>query len=205
MRPCSRRGSAPRFNQECSTSTDVRFAVPAGSLLVGDNFGDLWLLPLAGDRKPVPYINAPGQQAYAQFSPDGRLVAYASDEQQQFEVFVATVPQSGAIWQISTGGGSMPRWRRDGRELYFRGSDGTLMAVGLGAGTGTAAIEERAAPRPLFLGIPSSGNSTIFTYTPDDDGQRFLVASTQSGAKAPITLLVNWQSALAARAHGDAP
>jgi len=176
-----------------------------GTLLIGDNAGDLWLLPLAGDRKPVPYINAPGQQAYAQFSPDGRLVAYASDEQGQFEVFVATVPQSGAIWQISTGGGSMPRWRRDGRELYFRASDGRLMAVALGAGTGTAAIEERAAPLPLFLGIPSSGNSTIFTYTPDDDGQRFLVASTQSGAKAPITLLVNWQTALAARAHGDAP
>jgi Tol biopolymer transport system component len=78
---------------------------------------DLFLLPLAGERRRVDYLVAPGQQAYAQFSPDGRLVAYASDEHGQFEVYVATMPPSGALWQISTGGGTMPRWRRDGREL----------------------------------------------------------------------------------------
>ncbi len=175
-----------------------------GSILYGDDRGDLWLLPLAGKRKPVAFITAPGQLAYAQFSPDGRLVAYASDEQGQFQVFVATVPPSGALWQISTGGGSMPRWRRDGRELYYRSNDGTLMAVALGAGPGTAAIEERSAPRPLFTGIPSSGNSPIFTYAPDDDGHRFLVASTKRGAQEPITLLVNWPTVLARRAHDGA-
>jgi len=176
-----------------------------GSILYGDEPGDLWLLPLAGDRKPVAYLKAPGQQVYAQFSPDGRLVAYASDQQGQSEIFVATVPPSGALWQISTGGGSMPRWRRDGRELYYRASDGTLMAVALGAKPGTAAIDERSAPRALFTGIPSPGNSAIFTYTPDDDGERFLVASTQSGSRMPITLVVNWQTALAERTHGGAP
>jgi len=163
------------------------------------------VLPLAGERKPAAYVVAPGQQAYAQFSPDGRLVAYASDEQGQFEVFVATFPQSGALWQISSGGGSMPRWRRDGRELFFRANDGTLMAVELDAGAGTAAVEERSAPRALFAGVPSSGNSTIYTYVPDEDGQRFLVAATRSGARLPITVTVNWQSALARRADGAAP
>ena len=128
----------------------------------------------------MTYLAAPGQQAYAQFSPDGRLAAYASDEQGQFEVFVATMPPTGALWQISTGGGSMPRRRRDGRELYFRANNGILIAVTIGAGAGTAAIEERAAPRALFTGIPSPGNSSIFTYTPDDTGQRFLVASSRS-------------------------
>jgi len=175
------------------------------SILYGVWSGDLFLLPLEGDRKPVPYVTAPGTQAYAQFSPDGRLVAYASDEQGQFEVFVATVPQSGALWQISTGGGSMPRWRRDGRELFYRANDGTLMAVALGSGPGTAAIEERAAPQPLFPGIPSPGTVWIFTYAPTEDGQRFLVASTREGARLPITVLVNWRTAIDQRAKGSAP
>jgi serine/threonine protein kinase len=65
-------------------------------------------------------LKAPGEQTYAQYSPDGRLLAYASAEQGRDDVFVGTVPPSGAVWQISTGGGSMPRWRREGRELYYR-------------------------------------------------------------------------------------
>ena len=89
----------------------------------------------------------------------------------------------------------MPRWRRDGRELYFRAPDGTLMAIALGAG-----IDGREAPRPLFVGIPSSGNTPIFTYSPADDGQRFLVAASRSESQPPITLVVNWQAALATAA-----
>jgi Tol biopolymer transport system component len=174
-----------------------------GSLLYGDDAADLWLLPLAGDRKPVPFRVAPGKQALGQFSPDGRLVAYTSDEQGQFEVFVGTLPPSGALWQISTGGGNMPRWRRDGRELFYRAADGKLMSIALGAGGGSSAIEERSAPRPLFAGIPSSGNTQIFTYSPADDGQSFLVASTRADDWQRITLVLNWQSELAQRASPD--
>ena len=99
----------------------------------------------------------------------------------------------------------MPRWRHDGRELYFRANDGTLMAVPLGSLEGTAAIEERGAPRPLFPGIPSPGNAWIFTYAPTEDGQRFLVAAARKGARQPIHVLVNWQAAIAQRAHGMSP
>jgi Tol biopolymer transport system component len=173
------------------------------SLLFDENGGTLYLLPLAGGREPVVHTAGLGQKAYAQFSPDGSLVAYAADEQGQFVVYVATMPPSGALWQIAIGG-SMPRWRRDGRELFFRGGDGTLMAVELGTGSGAAAIEGRSAPRALFRGIPSAGNSTFFTYVPDEDGSRFLVASTRSGTRSPITLVVNWQGALAPRAAGGA-
>lgn len=103
------------------------------SLVYGDEAGDLFLLPLTGgDRTPVPFLSAPGQQAYVQLSPDGSLFAYASNEQGSFDVFVGTVPPSGALWQISTGGGTMPRWRRDGRELYYRAADEHLMVVALG-------------------------------------------------------------------------
>jgi eukaryotic-like serine/threonine-protein kinase len=173
------------------------------SLVYGDQAGDLFLLPLAGDRTPVTFLSAPGQQAYAQFSPDGSLLAYASDEQGSFDVFVGTVPPSGALWQISTGGGTMPRWRRDGRELYYRASDGSLMVVALGdGGPGAAAIDGRAAPRPLFAGIPSAGNTNAFMYAPADDGQRFLVSSTRSAAQPPITVVVNWQTALGSAGGG---
>ena len=173
------------------------------SLLFGDNLYKSWLLPLTGERKPVAFLPPGRAQVYLQYSPDGRWVAYASDVQGPFEVFVTTVPPSAALWQISSGGGSMPRWRRsDGRELYFRANDGTLMAVELGAGPGAAAIEERSAPRPLFLGIPSSGNTPLFTYAAAGDGQRFLVTASRSTEQPPITVVLNWQSALSGRAGG---
>ena len=174
------------------------------SLLYGDNDYRAWLLPLAGERKPVAFLPPGGAQVYLQYSPDGRWVAYASDVQGQFEVFVTTVPPSAALWQISTGGGSMPRWRRDdGRELFFRANDGTLMAVELGAGPGASALEERSPPQALFAGIPSSGNTPIFTYAAAEDGQRFLVAASRSAEQPPITLVLNWQSVLQKRVGGS--
>jgi eukaryotic-like serine/threonine-protein kinase len=174
-------------------SPDGRF------LMFSDEEFDLALLPLSGDRRPVPLLTAPGIQALAQFSPDGRFFAYTSDQQGQSEVFVGTLPASGAVWQVSTSGGSMPRWRRDARELFYRAVDGTLMVVSFGAGVegrGASSVEERSAPQPLFKGIPSSGNTPIFTYAAADDGQRFLVCASRKTDQPPITLVVNWQAAL---------
>ena len=165
-------------------------------IVYGDVESDFWLLPLEGGSAPMPLLQAEGIQAYAQFSPDGRLLAYASDEQGPLDVFVTTVPPSGAVWQISSGGGSMPRWRRDGREIFFRASDGSLMSVALGAGSGSAAIDGRSAARALLAGIPSDGNSPMFTYAPADDGQRFLIAASKKAALPPITLVTGWQREL---------
>ncbi|MBK8597952.1 MAG: serine/threonine-protein kinase [Holophagales bacterium] len=106
----------------------TQLGVILGTAVCGDEAGDLFLLPLSGDRTPVPFLSAPGRQAHAQLSPDGSLFAHASNEQRSFGVFVGTVPPSGAIWQISTGGGTMPRWRRLGRELYYRAADRSLIA-----------------------------------------------------------------------------
>ena len=179
---------------------------PDGRFLVfSDEAFDLALLPLLGDHRPVSLLTAPGIQALAQFSPDGRFLAYTSDQQGQTDVFVGTVPTSGAVWQVSTNGGSMPRWRRDGRELYYRAVDGTLMVVafGTGAGSGGATVmDDRLAPRPLFKGIPSSGNTPLFTYAAADDGQRFLVGASRKTDQPPITLVVNWQAAFGA-AHTE--
>jgi Tol biopolymer transport system component len=165
-------------------------------ILYGDEKSDLWLLPLEGAAEPIPLLVAEGIQAYAQFSPDGGFLAYASDQQGPLDVFVTTAPPSGAVWQISTGGGSMPRWRRDGRELFFRASDGSLMSVALGAGSGAAAIDGRSAARPLFAGVPADGNSPMFTYVPTQDGQRFLVAASRKSAQPPITIVTGWQREL---------
>ena len=83
---------------------------------------DLWLLPVTGDRTPVAYLSAPSDQLHGAFSPNGRFVAYSSNESGRFEVYVQTFPLSDRRWQISVSGGYEPRWRRDGRDRRVRRS-----------------------------------------------------------------------------------
>ena len=94
---------------------------------------ELWLLPLA-DRKPVRLLRTSGTGAHASFSPDGRFLAYASDESGRLEVYVQTFPLSDRKWTVSTSGGSEPRWRADGREIYYLSEDRKLMAAAVGPG-----------------------------------------------------------------------
>jgi len=168
---------------------------PDGKTLVFANYIDLLLLPLEGNRKPVLFAKTPGEDQYAQFSPDGRWMAYASGDRTHQEVYVQPIPATGPYWQISTGGGNMPRWRQDGKELFYRASDGRLMAVTVGGTeTGSGAFEFNATPQPLFS-IPANPNPR-FTYQPSRDGQRFLVNVPVAGAAPPITLVLNWQAML---------
>ena len=88
----------------------------------------------------------------------------------------------------------MPRWRQDGRELFYRGADGQLMAVPITTGSAPLAAFEHGLPRPLFGPIPTVGNLPRFTYQPSSDGQRFLVAAPVASAAPPITVVLNWQS-----------
>ena len=90
---------------------------------------DLWLLPMQGDHKPVPFLQTAANEDLPQFSPDGRWLAYVSDESGQEQVYVRAFPSGNALIQISTAGGSYPRWRRDGRELFYISADQKLMAV----------------------------------------------------------------------------
>jgi len=94
---------------------------------------DLWYLPLVGDdRKPRPYLQTQFSQSQAQFSPDGRFVAYTSDETGKNEVYVRSFAQAaGGKWVVSTNGGTQPRWRRDGKELFYISGDSKMMAVGV--------------------------------------------------------------------------
>jgi serine/threonine protein kinase len=161
---------------------------------------DLWMLPLEGDHKPIPYLQTPFSEIHGQYSPDGRWMAYASDESGRFEVYVQTIPTSGPKWQISNAGGDFPRWRRDGKELYYIGGDQKLMGMPVKTGSGSPGAFEPGVPQPLFRIEPvnTSVSSTI-PYQPSANGERFLV-NVQAGGEGtqapPITVVLNWTAGL---------
>jgi eukaryotic-like serine/threonine-protein kinase len=129
---------------------------------------DIFLLPLTAsrqERKPVPYLQTPFREANAQFSADGKWVAYESDESGRAEVYIQAFPSTGAKWQVSNNGGIQPRWRGDGRELFFI-SDTTqrMWVAGIRAFAGRVEIEMS---RPLFPVLLFSGPSFLYDVTPD--------------------------------------
>lgn len=162
--------------------------------MTGATSADLGLMPVSGDHKPVPLIQAEFNQREARFSPDGRWVAYVSDETGRYEIYVQPVPPSGAKSQVSTGGGRQPEWRGDGRELFYIAPDRKLMAVAVAAG----ARFEAGVPRPLFETriLPYIATSGRF-YDVSVDGRRFLINSEPAdtaSAVAPITVVTNWRA-----------
>ena len=157
---------------------------------------DLWVLPLFGERKPFPFVNTSFIERNGQFSPDGRWVAYESNESGRNEIYVQAFPGPGGKWQVSTGGGIEPRWRRDGKELFYIALDGKLMAAPIQA-AGQAL--EAGAPISLFqtriVGGGQSGWRQQYAVAPD--GQRFLINITVDESTAsPITIVTNWARAL---------
>ena len=153
---------------------------------------DLWLLPLGGDPKPVSFLSAPGDQLHGNFSPDGRLLAYSSSESGRFEVHVQTFPLTDRQWTVSTAGGYEPRWRADGREMYYLSLDQKLMAVAVGPGPSFGP------PAELFqVRVAGVVNSQRTHFVPSRDGRRFLInTSTGDAAIAPITVVLNWTAGL---------
>ncbi len=159
----------------------------------GANTGqDLWILPMDGARKPVPYLQTPFDESDGQFSPDGRWIAYTSNESGMPQVYVQSVPASGTKFQISSSGGNQPRWRRDGKELFYISGDKKLMAVPVKIG----ATVETETPKPLFdldsVYAPLIGR---WAYEPTVDGQRFLTLSSEASSN-PITLVLDWQAGI---------
>jgi Tol biopolymer transport system component len=155
---------------------------------------DLWLLPLSGDRKPVPYLQTPFDETSARFSPDGRWMAYQSNESGLFQIYVQSVPPSGAKYQISSSGGTVPYWRRDGKELFYVSVDQKLMAAPVKLGV----TVEVGTPQLLFP-VFTLGPGGNVGYAPMRDGQRFLVnvpAGGEAAVAPPITVVTNWQRAL---------
>ena len=152
---------------------------------------DLWILPLFGDRKPFAYLATPFVEWNGQFSSDGRWIAYASNESGKPQVYVRPFPGPGQAMQISVDGGKFPRWRKDGRELFYVGPDGKMMAVALK----TDITVEASQPVPLFDGINPLGPD--WNYDVSGDGQRFLVAKTLEAKKpGSVTIVLNWNAGM---------
>jgi serine/threonine protein kinase len=170
-------------------------------LLYGASLGseriDLWYLPLAGDeRKPRPYLQTEFSQSQARFSPDGRFVAYTSNETGRNEVYVRPFPQaSGGKWPVSTNGGTEPHWRRDGKELYYISADSKMMVAGV---TTIPAFNMLGNPKPLFTVPVLGGGATRYDVTAD--GQKFLIDAAGTDGDAPrrssITVVLNWPALL---------
>jgi Tol biopolymer transport system component len=179
---------------------------PDGKYIVYSQYADktnydLWLLPLEGDRKPISYLQSSFNEVTGQFSPDGRWMAYASDQSGRYEVYVQPIPATGAERQISTAGGTYPRWRRDGKELFYVGADQKVAAVPVTIPSSPSGAFEVGAPQTLFAIEPIAGPAapTFYLYQPAADGQRFLVnvpAGGEGAAAPPITVILNWTAGL---------
>ena len=130
---------------------------------------------------------------HANFSPDGRFIAYTSNESGRYDVYVETLPPSDRKWPISTNGGYEPRWRADGREIYYLSEDRQLMAVPVSSGAAPFGV-----PRPLFQTEVHAGvNLSRTHYVPSRDGTRFLVHTrSRDLVPVPITVVLNWQAGL---------
>jgi eukaryotic-like serine/threonine-protein kinase len=153
---------------------------------------DLWALPLDGDRKPVPVLQSPFLEYGGQFSPDGKWIAYDSNESGRTDVYIRAFPSSPGKWQVSNRGGGIPRWRADGKELFYVSSDFKMMAVTIRA---SAASVEADTPRELFAALVAG---LISPYDVAADGQRFLLMERPEaqGGASPLTVVLNWQAGL---------
>ena len=149
----------------------------------------LELIPVAGGE-PSRFLTSKGSEANGQISPDGKWVAYASDESGNWEIYVTSFPGAAGKWQVSRGGGTEPRWRGDGKEIFYLTPSGMLMAVPVNS----ASIFATGTPAPLFQihGRAPISSTDVFSYDVAKDGKRFLVNRyVKPEHVAPLTILLN--------------
>jgi serine/threonine protein kinase len=165
---------------------------------VQDQRGNTQLVvqPVFGDRKPMFYPATGATHQHARLSPDGKWIAYVSNESGKYEVYVQTFPPGGGKWQVSTNGGVMPRWRRDGKELFYVALDRKIMAAEVRSGSSiefgnrTALFEAK-----LYGGLNVAGGWNN-QYDVSPDGQRFLLNTEAAASAVPITVVLNWAAEL---------
>ena len=163
---------------------------------------DIWLLPMEGgmERKPIPFLRSAFNELLGQLSPDSHWMAYTSDESGQREVYVRPFPAGADQWKISIGGGDQPRWRGDGRELFFVVADKTMMAVPVKAKVSSGWETKRSfaagAPQALFeASLATALANNVLEYDVTADGKHFLLATSANGSAASAAQLIvvsNW-------------
>ena len=159
-------------------------------LFINQDGRSLYRLPLSGSRTPELLLETPFSKDQFRLSPDGRWIAFNSLESGRWEVYVASFPSFARKQQVSRGGGGQPLWRKDGKELFYLGLDGKLMAIR----TTTGAAFEHGVPVSLFQ-LPISVDPVIDQYAVAGDGQRFIFGALDDSA-TPITVVVNWTAGL---------
>jgi eukaryotic-like serine/threonine-protein kinase len=163
---------------------------------------DLWVAPQPSedgneDGKPFPYLQAEFDEKHGRFHPNGRWVAYTSNESGRDEVYVQSFPLSGAKFQISANGGREPQWRKDGSELFYIAEDRALTAVPVKVAESTGESFQVGSPKQLFP-VPFIDTFIVgLSYEVSRDGERFLMPASPSGAaEPPLTVVLNWQTQL---------
>jgi serine/threonine protein kinase/Tol biopolymer transport system component len=176
-----------------SITSDGKFLAYFGrSTTNAQNAYDIYVLPIFGERKPIAQLTTKFNEVLPRFSPDGKWLAYMSNESSRFEVYVKPFPGESGKYQVSTGGGGNPHWRADGRELFFTSGNDTLQAV-----------EVRAMGSALELGIPHTllkvpmASGPQGPYDVSADGKKVLVNQIgESKVLVPLTLVTNWTADL---------
>jgi Tol biopolymer transport system component len=197
-------GSAQRLTEGKNTQ-DVRSWRPDGKVLAfrqtnpGTNY-DIMTLPIEGDEKsgwkpgePKPFVNSAFTEWEPTFSPDGRWLAYASDESGLMQVYVRPFPGPGGKWQISTSSGAYPKWSRNGKELFYRTPDSKIMVV-----TYTASGDSFRADKPQLWspGQFTDRGADVYNFDLHPDGKRFAVlkapGTEQAAALNKVSFIFNF-------------
>lgn len=161
----------------------------------GTSSFDLWIARV-DDGSARPLLATPANEMQARISPDGKWIAYASDESGTLEVYVQRYPELGEKHRVSTAGGGQPQWRADQRELFYLSADRAVTAVEVGTGAGIAF----GTPRPLFrAALAANPADARELYTAAADGSKFLLDGfVDESSDRPITVIVDWAAALGA-------
>jgi Tol biopolymer transport system component len=182
--------TAPRWARDVS---------PDGNVLLYQELsaatrGDLKVISLSGDPRPRDFVASPFDEDEGVFSPDGRWVAYVSDESGRKEVFVASFPDPSQRLRVSSDGGDQPRWSRDGRELFYVSKRETMMATPFDPSNGTPA----GPPVRLFDAPISSafGSHVPLRYDVAPDGRFLIIVRASKDPPPPLVLVLNWQAGL---------
>lgn len=180
-------------DQTTSLQAVVDWSSDGKSLLLWRN-GELWYLQ-ATEKQPRPIFRGDWIVSNAQFSPDAKWIAYASNESGNWEIYVSPFPDASSKWQVSSGGGVEPRWRRDGKELFYLSAEGKMISVAVKSGNSF----EAGVPTALFqtrIRQAISG-AELFSYDVSADGQRFLVnTKADEPNTAPLFIIQNWAAEL---------
>jgi len=190
--------SSPQTNLWPTWSRDGRVLVYQVGSSIPTSTTDIWAMPME-TRKPAPYIHGQANEVQPAFSPDGKWVAYVSDETGRAEIYVQPYPANGDKWTISTSGGVQPQWRSDGTELYFLTLSQQLQSVDVSVKDSRL---DPGVPRLLFATravFPAGPLAPFRSYVVGPDGKSFLInepASDSLQRHDPLTVIVNWTGLL---------